>query len=161
MISRTGVGEKLGPYLGNSATGSDGLASGLGTGAFWVTMMFVAIACLRALDLDEVSQPLNDLLSKFFTFVPNLIGAGVLFAVAWLVATVAKMGSAKALQAGDVDNRLKLEQGTLTNTLPMAAFSFILLFFLPGVLKALKIDSLSKPVEDMVGQIMALSLIHI
>lgn len=154
VISRTGVGEKLGPYLGSSSGSGSDLAGGFGTGAFWVTMMFVAIACLRALDLDSVSQPLMELLNKFFAFVPNLIGAGILFAVAWLVATVAKFGTARALEAGDVDNRLKLEQGTLTNTIPMAAFSFILLFFLPGVLDALKIESLSGPVKDMVKQIL-------
>lgn len=156
VIKKTGAGKKLAPYLGGSAGkgGGDGLASGLGTGAFWITMMFVAIACLQALDLDSVSEPLTGLLNKFFAFVPNIFGAGIMFAVAWLVATVAKVGSASALEAGDVDNRLKLQPGTLTNSLPLAAFSFILLFFLPGVLETLGIDSLSAPVKALVAQIM-------
>lgn len=155
VIGRTGIGEKLSPYLGSSSSGgSAGLASGLGTGAFWITMMFVAIACLQALDLDTVSEPLTGLLNNFVAFVPNIIGAGVMFAVAWLVATVAKVGSSSALEAADVDNRLKLQPGTLTNSLPLAAFSFILLFFLPGVLDALGIESLSGPVKGMVQQIL-------
>jgi len=156
VISKTGAGEKLGPYLGSSAgAGSEGVASGIGTAGFWVTMMFVAIACLQALELDSVSKPLMGLLEKFFAFIPNLIGAAVLFAVAWLVAMIVKVGSSRALEAGQVDTRLKLQPGTLSNTLPMAGFSFILLTFLPAVLEALGIDSLSKPVAGLVEQILA------
>ena len=155
VVKKTGAGKKMAPYLGGSAgkKGGDGLASGLGTGAFWVTMMFVAIACLSALDLDSVSEPLTGLLNKFFDFVPNIVGAGITFAVAWLIATVVKVGTASALEAGDVDNRLKLQPGTLTNTLPMAAFSLILLLILPAVLETLKIDSLTGPVKSLVAQI--------
>ena len=156
VVKKTGAGKKMAPYLGGSAgkKGGDGLASGLGTGAFWVVMMFVAIACLNALNLDSVSEPLTGLLNKFFAFIPNIIGAGITFAVAWLIATVVKVGSASALEAGDVDNRLKLQPGTLTNTLPMAAFSLILLMILPAVLETLGIDSLTGPVKSLVEQIM-------
>ena len=157
VVKKTGVGNKVAPYLGGSAArgGGDGLAKGLGTGAFWITMMFVAIACLNALELDSVSEPLTGLLNKAFAFIPNIFGAAIMFAVAWLIATIAKVGSASALEAGDVDNRLKLQPGTLTNSLPLAAFSFILLFFLPGVLGALGIDSLTGPVTALVEQIMS------
>ena len=155
VVKKTGAGKKMAPYLGGSVgkKGGDGLATGLGTGAFWITMMFVAIACLSALELDSVSEPLTGLLNKFFAFVPNIVGAGITFAVAWLIATVVKVGATSALEAGDVDNRLKLQPGTLTNTLPMAAFSLILLLILPAVLETLKIDSLTGPVKSLVAQI--------
>ena len=117
VIGKTGVGDKLAPYLGSSASsGSDGLAGGLGTGAFWIVMIFVGIAVLQALDLDSVSEPLTGLLNDFSAFVPNMIGAAVLFGVAYLVATVVKIGSGKALQAADVDTRLKLDPGTVSYT---------------------------------------------
>ena len=157
VVKKTGAGKKMAPYLGGQAGkgGGDGLAKGLGKGAFWITMMFGAIACLQALELDSVSEPLTGLLNKFSAFIPNILGAAILLAVGFLVATIAKVGSRSALEAGDVDNRLKLQPGTLTNSLPLAAFSFILLFFLPGALDALGVDSLSQPVKELVGQIMA------
>ena len=156
VVKKTGAGKKLAPYLGGKAGqgGGDGLAKGLGKGAFWITMMFVAIACLNALELDSASEPLTGLLNNFFAFLPNILGAGILLAVGWLIATIAKVGSASALEAGDVDARLKLKPGTLTNTLPLVAFSFILLFFLPAVLEKLGIDSLTGPVTALVKQIM-------
>ena len=129
VINKTGIGEKLSPYLGaaNSVEKSapSDVGSGFGIGAFWITMMFVAIACLKALGLDSVSAPLSDLLTNFFAFVPRLIGAAAVGAVAFLVATIAKVGIQKGLMIGDVDNRVKLAPGTLTNSLPLAAFFFL------------------------------------
>ena len=156
VINNTGIGDKLSPYLGasDSASGSGDVGSGFGVGAFWVTMMFVAIACLQALGLKDVSAPLNDLLKDFFAFVPRLIGAAAVGAVAFLVATIAKVGIHKGLTLGDVDNRLKLAPGTLSNSLPLAAFCFLLLLALPAVFGALEMKELSEPVQKMVDQIL-------
>ena len=160
VINRTGVGEKLGPYLAGStdgdsvSTGSSDVGSGFGIGAFWITMMFVAIACLNALGLDSVSEPLGDLLTNFFAFVPRLIGAAAVGAVAFLIATIAKVGIHRGLSIADVDNRLKLSPGTLTNSLPLAAFCFIVLMALPAVFGALEISELSEPIQGMVDDIL-------
>ena len=157
VINKTGVGDKLGPLLGSTAgsgSGSADVGSGFGIGAFWITMMFVAIACLKALGLDSVSQPLNDLLTQFFAFVPKLIGAAAVGAVAFLIATIAKIGVQKGLVIGDVDNRLRLAPGTLTNSLPLAAFSFLMLLALPAIFGALEMKELSEPIQGMVDQIL-------
>ena len=154
VINQTGVGNKLAPYLGSSTSGKSDVGSGFGIGAFWIFMMFVAIACLKALGLDSVSEPLGDMLTKFFAFVPKLIGAAAVGAVAFLVATIAKIGVQKGLTIGDVDNRLKLAPGTLTNSLPMAAFCFLMLLTLPAIFGALEMKELSEPIQGMVDQIL-------
>lgn len=154
VINKTGVGEKLAPYLGSSTSGRSDVGSGFGVGAFWIVMLFVAMACLKALGLASVSEPLGDLLTDFFAFVPKLIGAAAVGAVAFLVATMAKIGVHKGLTIGDVDNRLKLEPGTLTNSLPMAAFAFLFLMALPAVFGALEMKELSEPIQGMVDQIL-------
>ncbi len=151
VINRTGVGNKLGKYLGSGTSSNAG--KGFGTGAFWVTMMFVAIACLKALELDTVSEPLTNLLNQFFGFVPKIIGAAVVGAVAYLIANIAKIGVHKGLTLSEADTRLQLKQGTLTNSLPMAAFCFIMLMFLPVIFGALQMKELSGPVEGIVKQI--------
>lgn len=155
VINKTGVGDKIAPYLGSdSGTGSKEVGKGFGTGAFWIVMLFVAIACLKALGLDSVSAPLSDLLTKLFAFVPKLIGAAAVGAVAFLVATMAKFGIHKGLTMGDVDNRLKLAPGTLTNSLPLAAFCFLMLMTLPAIFGALEMEELSEPIQNMVDQIL-------
>ena len=164
VINKTGVGEKLAPLMGSETANLDGtvtragsadVGSGFGIGAFWIVMMFVAIACLKALGLDSVSAPLNDLLTKFFAFIPQIIGAAAVAAVAFLIATIAKIGVHKGLTIGKVDSRLKLAPGTLSNSLPLAAFAFLMLLALPAIFGALKMKELSEPIQSMVDQILA------
>lgn len=154
LVNKANLGQKMAPYLGNSASGSAGLGNGLGTAAFWTVMVFTAIAVLQKLGLDSVSEPLTGLLNKSFDFLPNVLGAGIMLALAFLFATVVKLVSTKGLEAADLDTKLKLEPGTLTNSLPLAGFSFVLLFFLPGVLDTLGIDSLSEPIKGIIAKIM-------
>ncbi len=151
VINRTGIGNKIGQYLGSGS--SENAGKGFGTGAFWVIMVFVAIACLNALELDSVSKPLTNLLNQFFTFIPKIIGAAVVAAVAYLIAMIARIAVQKGLTLGDVDTRLQLKPGTLTNSLPMAAFCFIMLMFLPVIFGALQMKELSEPVQGIVSQI--------
>lgn len=118
-------------------------------------MLFVAIACLRALELDEESQPLMSLLDEFLALVLNTIGAGVLFGAAWLIAVTARAVARKALNLGDADWRLGLQRGALENTISTALFRFILLFFLPGVLGSLQLANLTAPVQQILDEILA------
>ena len=166
VINKTGVGDKLAPLMGaetanldgtvtRTSTGSADVGSGFGIGAFWIVMMFVAIACLKALGLDSVSAPLNDLLTKFFAFIPQIIGAAAVAAVAFLIATIAKIGVQKGLTIGKVDSRLNLAPGTLSNSLPLAAFAFLMLLALPAIFGALDMKELSEPIQSMVDQILA------
>jgi len=158
VVSKIASGLKLNDKLGDLMTKEGDppadVSRELGKATFWTAMLFVAIGCLRALELDQVSAPLIGLLNEFFAFLPNLIGAAVLFAIAWLVAKLARTVATKALQLTDLDTRLGLNEGALANTIPTALFCFILLFFLPGVLGALQLEGLTGPVSEMVNKIL-------
>lgn len=158
VVNKTGVGDKLAGLMGSApATGKrkkGSVGKGVGSGAFWVMMMFVAIACLKALGLESVSEPLGGLLNQFFEAVPNIIKAAVIGGVGFLIATLAKMGVHKGLSLGEVDTRLRLEPGTLTNSLPLAAFGLIMLLILPAVFAALQMPELSGPIQGIVDSIL-------
>lgn len=157
VVNKTGVGDKLAGMMGSApAKGrkKGSVGNGVGSGAFWIMMMFVAIACLKALGLESVSEPLGGLLNQFFEAVPNIIKAAVIGGVGFLIATIAKMGVQKGLTLGEVDNRLKLAPGTLSNSLPLAAFGLILLLVLPAVFAALQMPELSGPIQGMVDSIL-------
>ena len=157
VVNKTGVGDKLANIMGSApAKGrkKGSVGKGVGSGAFWIMMMFVAIACLKALGLESVSAPLGGLLNQFFEAVPNIIKAAVIGGVGFLIATIAKMGVHKGLSLGEVDTRLKLEPGTLSNSLPMAAFGLIMLLILPAVFAALQMPELSGPIQGMVDSIL-------
>lgn len=157
VVNQTGVGDKLASIMGSApAKGrkKGSVGAGFGSGAFWVVMLFVAIACLKALGLESVSAPLGAMLNQFFEAVPNIIKAAVIGGVGFLIATIAKMGVHKGLSLGEVDSRLKLAPGTLSNSLPLAAFGLIMLLILPAVFAALQMPELSGPIQGMVDSIL-------
>lgn len=100
--------------LARSVAGSGSEASfkteeWISRGVFWLIMLFVIIAFLQALNLTVVSGPLNNLLDGLLGFIPNLIGALILIAVAWLVATVLRLLVTRGLQAVNFDERVGSE----------------------------------------------------
>lgn len=128
---------------------------------FWVIMTFVLIAFLRTLNLEVVSQPLNGFLEQIFEYLPKVGGAAVLLAVAWVLATLAKLLVTRGLQRFRLDDRLAEQTGQtagesrflLNETLGNALYWFIFLFFLPLVLDALELDVL--PVQNLLNDILS------
>jgi hypothetical protein len=128
---------------------------------FWIIMLFVIIAALNALNLQAVSAPLNTLLDRIAGFVPKILGAILLLAVAWLVATVVKTIVTRGLGALNIERRLGLDSSdtgdfSLTDTLGNALYWFIFLLFLPAILNALDLNGTLEPVQGMLNEILAL-----
>ncbi len=125
---------------------------------FWVVMLITLVAVFSKLDLNEVSAPLNALVTQVFEYLPKLISAAVLGLVAWVLATLARTGITRALAATDLDERLSAETGadSFSGNIGGIAFGLILLFFLPGILGTLDLDGLLGPVQDMLAKILGM-----
>jgi hypothetical protein len=133
----------------------------IATAIFWIIMLFVIIAALNALELQAVSAPLNTLLDQITGFIPKFIGAAVLLAIAWVVATVVKTIVTRGLGALNIEQRMGLAASdtgdfSLTDTLGNALYWFIFLLFLPAVLNALQLNGTLEPVQGMLNKILAL-----
>lgn len=128
---------------------------------FWIIMLFVIIAALNALNLQAVSAPLNTLLDQIAGFIPKIIGAAFLLAIAWVVATIVKTIVTRGLGALNIEQRLGLDSSdtgdfSLTDTLGNALYWFIFLLFLPAILNALQLNGTLEPVQGMLNEILAL-----
>ena len=128
---------------------------------FWLVMLFVIIAALNALNLQAVSAPLNTLLDQIAGFVPKVLGAIFLLAIAWVVATIVKTIVTRGLGGLNIEQRLGLSSSdtgdfSLTDTLGNALYWFIFLLFLPAVLNALELNGTLEPVQGMLNEILAL-----
>jgi len=128
---------------------------------YYLIMLFVLIAFFQALHLTVLTEPINRLLNEIFEFVPNLLGAGALLLVAWLVATAAKFIIAKILTLAKLDERLSSKAGLkdnlqvpLSQTLPNVIYWLIYLLFLPAILGALGMEGLLAPVQGMIDTLL-------
>ncbi len=129
-------------------------------GVFWLVLLFAIVGALQALQLGGIAVPLGGLLDQFIGFIPNLIGAAILAAVAWIVATIVRRLIEGALNATDWDERLR-EGARMDRSVPLGptlgtfAYWLIWLLFLPGILDALELGGLLAPVEEMVSNVVA------
>ncbi|MUL36649.1 mechanosensitive ion channel [Gloeocapsopsis dulcis] len=130
---------------------------------FWIIILFTAVAVLQALNLQAVSQPLNNFLNLVLGFIPRLVGAALLFGVAWLIATLVKLITVRGLQALRLDERLdqrapdetrEPNRMSLSETIGNALYWFIFLLFLIPVLDTLGLQQALLPVQNLVNEIL-------
>ncbi len=117
ILQRTNLDNRLAASITGRSDGRTvtNIESWVASAVFWIIMIFVIVAFLQRLQLDAVSEPLNDFLGQIFAFLPKLAGAAILLGVAWLIATLAKFLLTRGLQAFSLDEKLN-QAGTPRTT---------------------------------------------
>lgn len=151
-LSKTDIDDKLAAMIGHKSGSEKGIASFV----YYLLLLFLVIISLGIAKLDSISGPLQNLLSQFLNFIPNVLGAGVLLYFVLMVAKIIKNLTGGLLEGAKLDERLgsKPGQTPIAKALVTALYCFIVLLFTPAVLELLKIESVSKPVGDIVNQIL-------
>jgi hypothetical protein len=127
---------------------------------FWIMMLFVFVAFFQRLGLAGLSRPLDALLQRVTTeYLPNLAGAVLLLAVAWVIASALKFLVSRGADLLKVDERLSKhgalaegEQVSIAKSLATAVFWFVFLLFLPAVMERLGISEIAQPIQAVFSQ---------
>ncbi len=134
---------------------------------FWIIVLLTIVAVLQALNLQAVSQPLNTFLNQVIGYVPRLIGAAIILAIAWVVATIVKLVTTRALRILRLDERLNQQttnvdtpssqnQLSLSETIGNALYWFIFLLFLLPILNTLELNQALLPIQTLITQIISI-----
>lgn len=127
---------------------------------YYLLLVVVLIVALDIMNLNIVAQPLLVILTEFAGSVPNIVKAGVILLVGWLVASMVRL----LIQRGGATLRVnKLlhkwnivesdEQALAAlKTVGKVVFYLVILMFIPGILSALNITAISNPISEMVSQ---------
>lgn len=133
----------------------------LGQLAYWLVLLIGVIAALTALGLTSVVTPLNGLLYEVTAFIPNLIGAVLIFFVGFIVATLAQRVVEAALNAAHVDRWLEkagLSRMTgasrLARTLGTLVFVLIIIPVTIAALQQLGIRAISDPAVAVLSTVL-------
>ncbi|MEM6449640.1 MAG: mechanosensitive ion channel [Cyanobacteria bacterium P01_D01_bin.105] len=163
LLKKTSIDERIASsVMGSSATNAS-VANWISTAVFWLIALFAIVGFLNALNLTVVSGPLSDLLSTVLEYLPRLLSAAILLAVAWAIATVVKAIVVQVLGGLNLDDRLAENTGVdprqssirINETLGNALYWFIFLLFLPPVLDALSLNGLLQPVQGLINQFLS------
>lgn len=162
VLNRTKIDNRIAASVtGRDAPQVEGFISGL---VFWGILLITVVAVLDTLELRVASQPLNSFLNQIGDFLPKLVGAGILLAIAWAVATLVKLITVRGLDALRIDERLNspsddrtnLNQLSLSETIGNALYWFIFLVFLVPILDTLGLQQALIPVQSLITQIISI-----
>ncbi len=158
LLKRTDIDNRIAAAVTGQNTTNINTEKLASTIVFWVILIIAIVAFLDALNLNTVSQPLNNFLNQIFAYLPRLGSAAVLIGVAWLLATIARALVIRIANSFNLDQRLNPDdsapdenQFLLSETLGNALYWFIFLFFLPLVLGVLDLQGPLQPVQNLLN----------
>lgn len=160
LLKRTDLDNRLGSMATGSSAKSNLNTEKLGGDiVFWLVFLYALSAALSAIHLDGAALPLTNVLTQVTAFVPKLISAAVLGAIAWLVATAVKTIVTRT--AGTImpamSRRMAVGENQVlpSETLGNALYWFVFLFFLPTILGVLDLQGPLAPVQNLLNEILS------
>ena len=106
-------------------------------------------------------MPIQSMLNKFLSFLPNLISATVILLVGWFVARVVQKIVSNLLAAAGINNisekiglSTALGKQQLSDILGMIVYIFILIPIAIAALDALELSSLTQPAANMLNTVL-------
>ncbi len=120
---------------------------------YYIIVIFTVVAAAERLGLTKFTSPLNSFLESIFLYVPNILGGLIFLLIAFILAKLAGYFTLTLLSKARIEERLKLGEGTsLTKALSDLVYIIVFVLLLPGVLSALRLDSILSPITNMLDK---------
>jgi len=147
VIAKTGVDEKL---KSNKVT----ISAFVGKLVYFLAMIFVFMLVLEKLGMQSVLDPVKGLLTGFLGYIPNLIGAGLVGYIGYMLATmVSELVGMSGETIQKYTPKLGVSEGfDLVGILKKVVFILIFLPLLISALNILNIDTISDPATNILTQ---------
>ncbi|MEO9469511.1 mechanosensitive ion channel [Parasphingorhabdus sp.] len=123
--------------------------------------LFGWIAILTVFELDAVTEPLQQLLDTVMGFIPNIVGAGIIFFIGSIVAKIVKDLVVTFMTTINLDkwaNRAGAEEVTgnsaISNTIGTIVYVLIIVPVSIAALQALQISAISDPAVTLLETIL-------
>lgn len=183
LLDKTTVDDRIAAWISDDPRDRPPVEKIISRIVFWLLMIFVLIVFFQRLRLPLVSSPLSDFVASVFAFLPNLLAAAALLALAWLVATGLRFLVRRVLDATDLDDRLDQQMNdepepstptaleedgatavparrdrqpvSVSKAISETVYWLTFLLFLPLVLDALELSGLLGPVNTLLAEVLA------
>lgn len=134
----------------------------VGEVGYWVVWLLGFMAALRQLELDVIAAPLNTMLNGFLTYLPQVVGAALIFFIGFVLATIVRRMVEATVQAVELDQRL-VDAGLtatprgpgLARLLGILVFTLIIIPVSIAALGVLNISAISDPATAMLNNILS------
>ncbi len=151
----TKLDERLSKQADIGEEGQTSIGESLATAAYWLIFLIFLPAVLSTLGLEGLVVPVQEMVTGILGFVPNILGAGIIFVAGWFIARIVRQIVVNLLRVAGVD-RLGERIGlgttttqTLSGLLGTVVYALILIPAVIAALNALEIDAISAPATAM------------
>lgn len=160
LSSKIGARLRVEADLDTTNTKKEPLADTLADAVYWLTMLLFLPAVLSALDLGGLLGPVREVVQEILSYLPNLLGAGLVFAIGWFVARVLRRIVSKLLAASGVDGLVQqagigkvIGEQKLSNLGGLIVYILIFIPVIVATLNALEIDAVTRPLSAMLSNV--------
>lgn len=152
-LAKTSMDERL-----SAQAGVKPMSSTIADMVYWFILLVVLTMVLGQLELDGLFAPLTNMVDKIFSFIPNILIAGVVFVVGYIIAKVVRGIVTNLVSTFDVQKLATKaglsEQNSLPNIAGSLAFLVVIIPTIIAALNALKIEVIARPATNMLNKIM-------
>ena len=152
--------EKLGTAVGGEENVKTSLSQTLSEAVYWLIFLFFLPAILGALDIKSLLDPIMVMFNKFFGYLPQIIGAGMILLVGWLVARIVQRLVASLLASAGTDTASEkwglaksLGKLKLSGLIALVVYYLMLLPVVISALDALQLNAITAPASAMLAKI--------
>ena len=147
-------------FLQRGTASGDSIGVSLGKIVSLFIWLFGLLAVLQVFSLGGVMTPIENLLNNIVAFIPNLIGAALIFFVGLMIAGIVRDLVVTGLQTVDFDkwaNRGGVDNVTgntqISKTIGTIVYVLIVIPIAIMALEALELESISAPASEMLSMI--------
>ena len=152
-LAKTSMDERL-----SAQAGVKPMSSTIADMVYWFILLVVLTMVLGQLELDGLFAPLTNMVDKIFSFIPNILIAGVVFVVGYIIAKVVRgivTNLVSTFNVQELASKAGLsEQNSLPNIAGSLAFLVVIIPTIIAALNALKIEVIARPATNMLNKIM-------
>lgn len=129
---------------------------------YWLTFLFFLPGILEALGLVQLLQPVQGMMNKILSFLPNLLGAVIVFTVGFFVAKLVRNIVTNLLATVGADNfseRIGLskalgEKTSFSKLMGHILFAVIIVPVTQSALNVLGLTTITAPIQSMIEKIL-------
>ncbi|WP_201618295.1 mechanosensitive ion channel [Psychrobacter urativorans] len=152
-LAKTTMDERL-----SAQAGIKPMSSTIADMVYWFILLVVLTMILGQLELDGLFAPLTNMVDKIFGFIPNILIAGVVFVVGYIIAKVVRgivTNLVSTFNVQELASKAGLsEKNSLPNIAGSLAFLVVIIPTIIAALNALKIEVIARPATNMLNKIM-------
>lgn len=153
-LGATSLDEKL-----SAEAGVEPMSGNIANVFYWLILLLFLPLVLNALGLDGLLLPVQNMVDELLAFLPNLIAAGAIFVVGYIVAKILRGITTSVVSTLNIQSVAAKagisDQTKLSSMAGMLVFLVVIIPFLIAALDALQIEAVSRPATNMLDQIMA------